>query len=46
VARAIFDGVENGDEDIFPDPMSQAMAGRWRTGVVKDFERQNAALVA
>ena len=46
VARAIFDGVENGNEDIFPDPMSQAMAGRWRTGVVKDFERQNAALVA
>jgi NAD(P)-dependent dehydrogenase (short-subunit alcohol dehydrogenase family) len=46
VARAIFAGVENGDEDIFPDPMSQAMADRWRTGVVKDFERQNAALVA
>ena len=22
VARAIFDGVENGEEDIFPDPMS------------------------
>jgi NAD(P)-dependent dehydrogenase (short-subunit alcohol dehydrogenase family) len=26
VARAIFDGVENGDEDIFPDPMSALMA--------------------
>jgi len=23
VARAIFDGVEIGDEDIFPDPMAQ-----------------------
>ena len=26
VARAIFDGVENGQEDIFPDPMSQSLA--------------------
>ena len=32
VARAIFDGVENGEEDIFPDPMSQTMAESWRTG--------------
>ena len=23
VARAIFDGIENGEEDIFPDPLSQ-----------------------
>src|ERR1700704_3773278 len=27
VARAIFDGVENGEEDLFPDPMAAAMAG-------------------
>ena len=46
VARGILDGVQNGDEDIFPDPMSRAMAESWRTGFVKDFERQNAALVA
>ena len=26
VARAIFDGVENGEEDIFPDPASQSLA--------------------
>src|SRR5215468_12166691 len=26
VARAIFDGVEQGEEDIFPDPMSESMA--------------------
>jgi len=26
VARAIFDGVEKGQEDIFPDSMSQTMA--------------------
>ena len=45
VAQCIFDGLENGDEDIFPDPMSAAMASGWRTGVAKQFERQNAALV-
>jgi hypothetical protein len=36
VARAIFDGVENEDEDIFPDPMSDTMAGSWRGSVAKD----------
>ena len=46
VACAIFDGVENGEEEIFPDPMSEAMAEGWRGGVVKAFERQNAAMVA
>jgi hypothetical protein len=45
VARAIFDGIENGEEDIFPDPLSRAMAEGWRGGVAKQFERQNAALV-
>ena len=45
VARAIFDGVEKGAEDIFPDPMSQSMAESWRTGAAKALERQNAALV-
>jgi NAD(P)-dependent dehydrogenase (short-subunit alcohol dehydrogenase family) len=44
VAQAIWDGVEAGEEDIFPDPMSQAMAAGWRDGVAKAFERQNAAL--
>jgi NAD(P)-dependent dehydrogenase (short-subunit alcohol dehydrogenase family) len=45
VARAIFDGVENGDEEIFPDPMSATMAESWRNGAAKAMERQNAALV-
>ena len=45
VARAIFDGVENGDEDIFPDPMSGSLAESWRRGAVKEFERQSAAFV-
>jgi hypothetical protein len=45
VARAIFDGVENGDEDIFPDPMSVSVAEGWRTGAAKALERQFAAYV-
>ena len=45
VARAIFDGVENGDEEIFPDPMSEALAESWRSSAVKGLERENAALV-
>ena len=45
VARAIFDGVEKGEEDIFPDPMAESMAESWRSGAVKAFERQSAALV-
>jgi NAD(P)-dependent dehydrogenase (short-subunit alcohol dehydrogenase family) len=46
VARGILDGVERGDEEIFPDPMSETMAESWRTGAAKTLERQNAALVA
>ena len=45
VARGTLDGVERGEEEIFPDPMSQTMADGWRAGVAKEFERQNAALV-
>ena len=42
VAQAIFDGVHNGEEEIFPDPMSQSMAESWRTGAAKSLERQLA----
>jgi NAD(P)-dependent dehydrogenase (short-subunit alcohol dehydrogenase family) len=45
VARAIFEGLENGDEEIFPDPMSGMLAESWRTGTAKELERQNAALL-
>jgi len=45
VARGIFDGVENGEEDIFPDPMSESIAEGWRTGATKALERQFAAYV-
>ena len=44
VARAIFDGVERGEEDIFPDPMSQPWPTAGATASAKAFERQNAAL--
>ena len=46
VARAIFDGVESGEEDIFPDPMSQTVADSWRTSAAKALERENAAFLS
>lgn len=45
VARGIFDAVDNGEEDIFPDPLSAALADGWRAGPAKALERQNAALL-
>jgi NAD(P)-dependent dehydrogenase (short-subunit alcohol dehydrogenase family) len=45
VARAIFDGVEKGEEEIFPDPMSASLAEGWRNGAVKALERQFAGYV-
>jgi short-subunit dehydrogenase len=45
VARAIFDGVEKGEEDIFPDPMSESLAESWRSGAAKALERQYPAFV-
>jgi len=44
-AAAIFDGVERGEDEIFPEPMSASMAESWRNGPVKAMERQNAAFV-
>jgi NAD(P)-dependent dehydrogenase (short-subunit alcohol dehydrogenase family) len=46
VARAILDGVEKDEDDIFPDVASEAVAESWRGGAVKALERQFAALVA
>lgn len=42
VAQAIFDGLENGEEEIFPDPMSRMIADGWRVGAVKALQRQFA----
>jgi NAD(P)-dependent dehydrogenase (short-subunit alcohol dehydrogenase family) len=45
VARAIFDGVAGGAEEIFPDPMSASLAPSWAAGAVKALERDNAAML-
>lgn len=45
VARGILDSLEKGDEDIFPDPMSESIAEGWRTGATKALERQFTAYV-
>jgi hypothetical protein len=36
--------VENGEEEIFPDSLSESLA-EWRSGVAKALEHQYAALV-
>ena len=44
-AMGIFDGLEKGEEDIFPDPASRSIAESWRSGVSKTLERQFASFV-
>jgi len=44
-AKGILDGLENKEEEIFPDPMSQSLAEGWRNGVAKSLERQYAPFV-
>ena len=46
VAQGIFDGVERGEDDIFPDPTSASLAEGWRSGVAKTLERNYASIVA
>jgi NAD(P)-dependent dehydrogenase (short-subunit alcohol dehydrogenase family) len=46
VARGVFDGIERGDEEIFPDPFSGSMADGWRNGPGKGLERQYTAMYA
>jgi NAD(P)-dependent dehydrogenase (short-subunit alcohol dehydrogenase family) len=45
-ASGIFNGLEKGEEEIFPDPASQAIAEAWRAGTLKELERQFSALVS
>jgi NAD(P)-dependent dehydrogenase (short-subunit alcohol dehydrogenase family) len=45
-AAGIFDGLEHGQEEIFPDPASQSIAESWRAGAAKALERQFAAFVS
>ena len=44
-AVGIFHGLENGEEDIFPDPTSWLLADGWRAGVAKALERRINAVV-
>ncbi|MEV0662964.1 SDR family NAD(P)-dependent oxidoreductase [Actinomadura luteofluorescens] len=44
-ARAIFGAVDNGIEDIFPDPATAPLAEAWAAGPDKILERQFARLV-
>jgi NAD(P)-dependent dehydrogenase (short-subunit alcohol dehydrogenase family) len=44
-AAGIFDGLEKGEEDIFPDPTSRTLADGWRAGVTKALERRINAVV-
>jgi NAD(P)-dependent dehydrogenase (short-subunit alcohol dehydrogenase family) len=44
-AQGIFDGLERGEEEIFPDPVSQQIAEGWRKGVAKALEHQFAAFM-
>ncbi len=44
-AIGIFDGLEEGDEEIFADPVSQFIAEGWRHGVAKALEHQFAVFV-
>jgi short-subunit dehydrogenase len=44
VAQHVFDGLERGEEEIFPDPASQSVAASWNGGVAKTLERQFAAM--
>ncbi len=44
-AAGIFDGLEKGEDEIFPDPASQSVAEGWRNGVSKALEREFGAFV-
>lgn len=46
IARAIFDGVERDEDDIFPDSMSQSLGDSWRNGAAKTLEHQYAQVLA
>jgi len=46
VARGILNGVENGEEEIFPDAKSATLAESWHSGAAKALERQYAAAFA
>jgi NAD(P)-dependent dehydrogenase (short-subunit alcohol dehydrogenase family) len=46
VAAAVFDALDRGEPDIFPDPVSQSIAQGWDGAPAKELERQYAQLLA
>lgn len=46
VARGMLDGLENDEEEIFPDDMAQSLAEGWRAGPAKGLEGELAGLAA
>ncbi|HTV40636.1 MAG TPA: SDR family NAD(P)-dependent oxidoreductase [Candidatus Sulfotelmatobacter sp.] len=44
-AQGIFEGLENKEDEIFPDAMSKSFAEGWRNGASKALERQFAAFL-
>lgn len=44
-AQGILDGIEKGEEEIFPDPMSASVAESWYGSAAKALERQNATFI-
>jgi NAD(P)-dependent dehydrogenase (short-subunit alcohol dehydrogenase family) len=46
VAQAIFDGLAQGDEDIFPDPFTAPLGESWGDGPARTLERLYAAVLA
>jgi NAD(P)-dependent dehydrogenase (short-subunit alcohol dehydrogenase family) len=45
VAKGIFDGVANDEDEIFPDALSRGLTASWRSGTTKMLEAQYAALL-
>jgi NAD(P)-dependent dehydrogenase (short-subunit alcohol dehydrogenase family) len=46
VADRILEGIERGEEEIFPDSAAEALAPDWAQGVTKVLERANFGLLA
>jgi NAD(P)-dependent dehydrogenase (short-subunit alcohol dehydrogenase family) len=46
VAKAVLDGVERGDPEIFPDSLSAMLTESWNSGASKVLEAQYAEMIA
>jgi NAD(P)-dependent dehydrogenase (short-subunit alcohol dehydrogenase family) len=46
IAKAVFDGVERGEAEIFPDTLSGMLTESWHAGAAKVLEQQYAEMAA